>query len=150
MYLDEPAGPAPGAVGPVELQQPVDAPVRAHRAADGLVFLHARFRHEQAQLQHLQHIALRTGKERAHRLFVERIDLRALSLQPFLELRGAVGVSKPGQFVGALRGLCPVLFIALDGARHQHGIDPDAPVVDLLIQTVQFLFLCRNGIVAQF
>ena len=53
------------------------------------------------------------------------IDLRALSLQPFLELRGAVGVGKPGQFAGALRGLFPVLLVALDGARHQHGIDHD-------------------------
>ena len=141
--------PPSGAVGPVELQQPVDAPVRAHRAADGLVFLHARFRHEQAQLQHLQHIALRAGKKRAHRLFVERIGLRALSLQPFLKLRGAVGVGKPGQFAGALRGLFPVLFVALDGARYQHGIDHDAPVVDLLIQAVQFLFLRGDGIALQ-
>ena len=149
MRLHEPPRPSAGAIGPVELQKAMYAPIPTHAARHSLIFFDAGFAQFQPQIQQFCHNTVRLRSLFLHDLLGEALHGHVLIRQPCLQLIHATGVFQRRQFLCPLIGCLRKYRIDRDGVFHELLIHTHASVVDLLIQRIQFPFLFWQGILFQ-
>ena len=103
MHLHQPPGPAPGPVGPVELEQPPDPAILADGGLYGVILFGGGLAQLLAYLQHPAHLGavIVTAQQAGHRVLSQIGQLLTnLLLEPGGELGHAVGVGQAGELHG--------------------------------------------------
>ena len=134
--LDEVASETPGVPCPVELEEPPPAPITTCHMLHRLVLFHRRLRELTAQLEDFTHLTS-SGVERARDfVFRQRLQGRAMGDKPVLELDRAILILQPRELLSPSQRGGAVLPVALDRAIHEHLVEPDVGVVDVLVEDV--------------
>ena len=145
LHLDQASGVSPGAVGPIKLDQPSGPVVSADYGLHSRVFLHARLGQLLPQRERELHLAAGRFQQVKDGCLRERVHRDALFCQPCFELRRGVGVVQPGDGLCHLHVSLLELLVTGDGLLHQREVQPDAPVVDLLVQHIVAPLGFRHG-----
>ena len=143
------SGPAPGAVGSIELDRAAHTPVRTGSVAHSDILFHAGLGQLLPQNEHFFQIRWAIFEQRCHLFFAETFGEHIVLGQPLFHLLHGIGVFKAGQLLHLLRQLGAGAHIHLNGAFHQLPVDDDTPVVDLLILMILFPYVLLHGIPAQ-
>ena len=143
--LHQPAGPPPGAVRSVELQDPAQAAVRTHRLEHRRIFGRARLPEGLPDLEHpADHQRQISAQQPLQVVLPELVDRRTLLREPCLELCQAVGILQAGQLPDLFLQLLPVLLVVSDDLLDHRHVQTDAAVVHPLIELPQVLLALRE------
>ncbi|OPZ72385.1 MAG: hypothetical protein BWY83_00682 [bacterium ADurb.Bin478] len=136
LQLDQPASPAPGAVGTIELEHASAPTVSADTVLHGDVFFHTRPGKLLTEFQRLGQFRRCGLQQFLHGFLVQGIHLHPMIRQPLLHLSHRIRVLQLCQLLHFSGKLIAGLGIQLDGLLDHLPIQADASVVDLLGQVI--------------